>query len=188
MAFMNSKKKKDSKSKKFRILPWRRKKHVHVQTHFFSDQVICDFSILQCPCDLYFPEPTVTFNESGAIQSVHLSEGNVTLQFNSSCFVHICEIPGIEPKFHFSIDDSGQDCKVQWCLNLVIFLIILAQNSFFYFIWFEKKKTVYLALFHKKMMYKYDALKLKFHDYHCYTRYTFCTVQLNFIIEWNKMD
>lgn len=118
MAFINSGKKKDSKGKRFKI-PWRRKKHIHVQTNFFCDQVIRDFSMSQCSCEVYFPEPTVTLDEFGAIQSVHLSEGNVALQFINSCLVYLCEIPGIPPKFQFSIEDTVDD-KVQYCLLLVI--------------------------------------------------------------------
>lgn len=98
------------KYKTFYRMPWRRKKNVKVQTHFFSDQVIRDFSVISCQGALFFPEPLVHLDEFGAISDV--PKERATLRFNNDCIVHLCEIPGVPPEFHLAIDDTGEECKV----------------------------------------------------------------------------
>ena len=82
---------------------------------FFSDQLIKDYSITHCPCELYFPEPSVKLDEFGAIKEVCLS--GETLQWSKHCILHVCEVPGLSPSSQFTFDSTGQDCEVQYfCL------------------------------------------------------------------------
>lgn len=109
-------------------VPWRKKKkqvkHIQQQVQkqrqsYFSDQVIQDFSVTACPCELYFPEPSVTFDEFGAIKDVCLSGDALTILWNKHCIVHLCEIQGVAPNFPFTLEDTGQECEV-WIFLLFI--------------------------------------------------------------------
>lgn len=79
---------------------------------FFSDRVIQDFSVGNCKCELYFPEPSLTYDKFGAIKDICISGDSVTLKWSKQCTLHILEVPNVPPSFAFAIDDTGQDCEV----------------------------------------------------------------------------
>jgi len=79
---------------------------------FFSDRVIKNFSVAHSKCELYFPEPSLTLDEFGALKDVCISGDALTLKWNKQCTLHICEIPNVPGDFTFAIDDTGQDCEV----------------------------------------------------------------------------
>lgn len=96
-------------------------KEQQVRGSFFSDRVINDFSVGSCKCELYFPEPSLTYDEFGAIKDICISGDSVTLKWSKQCTLHICAIPNVPPSFTFAIDDTGQDCEVLKVLFLFFY-------------------------------------------------------------------
>ncbi|KAL4234057.1 hypothetical protein ACF0H5_005711 [Mactra antiquata] len=102
-------------------MPFGRRRTKSTRKSFFTDQVIQKHSIAHCLCELYFPEPSLTYDESGAVKDICLS-GDLTLVWSRYCIVHVCEIDGVRADFPFTLEDTGQE-------NEVCFSVVLNRNK-----------------------------------------------------------
>lgn len=94
--------------------PFRKPKAPKKHPTYFSDQVIEKYSVAHYPCELYFPEPSLTFDEFGAVKDVCLS-GDLELVWSKYCVVHLCKIPDVPNDTPFTLADTGQEnevCKI----------------------------------------------------------------------------
>lgn len=82
------------------------------QSSFFSDHVIKEFSVAHCSCELYFPEPSLSYDKFGAIKEICDTGDSLTLLWSKQCTVHICEIPNVPTDLMVTLEDTGENCEV----------------------------------------------------------------------------